>query len=776
MYLALLKIVWVIRESIDWVRLHALRYFGHDIVQSGYGNKGERAGKLPLSDWRYSISVVLALFEAVFRMAWQVFRWLFFLNTRSIAEFFLSGIKLAVVLVVLSVAGLYGYLSGDPNPDMLAKYQNLHQQNTATALLDRQGRLVGAIPNPQRQTAALGSLSIELVPPVYWDVLDYKTNRQLDFNYQDTGVSDLLFWRKKNYKGIAITDVVAPLNPFAEASDSLIKRLSIALQSDGDAKTRCFSVFSDFCNTLSAVRLAKHTFPYLARNNGSEFKRWTAMHGSLTGQSNDFSGLRAVAETVFKKLPEQLSNAEQALLAVAQLEQQTLLGVESWDGLKAEAADVTQTLYERDQNALAVQIEKDLNALSAPRVISAESTVRGTPTSILNQPNLRKRAQQALGDFSTLINTRLSEEYAKANGTRLISDAQISLPVLDNLTFQNNLLSRLREFERRCTDCGFKHVLGEAPEKSGAYIQVMVADQTGQLVRYFTRGAVTDRAIGVLSTIPGAVLLASKGNTPDSLFCNQTYRNLPSSVEGFPRGIVNCDTPEQPGHGLSFLKSTEQRASLPLFNALRKQVTSDEIQKLYADFSLKDLRTREGKASHAEQLAYEMSYGVVQSNPLQMLEVIHQLSEILYGEGDPKALQSISQFLVTDMQQSRRYLEFSETPSSIKLSGNYLRTQKAKETLKTILSDELNTSTGSLKELLKLRNIRFLSTKSGQSYTKQQALRDQWLVASVVIRGKRYSISAFVGSAVDDQSGLADKLNAAEMFFPIMAEIVDSLD
>ena len=160
MYLALLKIVWVIRESIDWVRLHALRYFGHDIVQSGYGNKGERAGKLPLSDWRYSISVVLALFEAVFRMAWQVFRWLFFLNTRSIAEFFLSGIKLAVVLVVLSVAGLYGYLSGDPNPDMLAKYQNLHQQNTATALLDRQGRLVGAIPNPQRQTAALGSLSI----------------------------------------------------------------------------------------------------------------------------------------------------------------------------------------------------------------------------------------------------------------------------------------------------------------------------------------------------------------------------------------------------------------------------------------------------------------------------------------------------------------------------------------------------------------------------------------------------------------------------------------
>ena len=776
MYLALLKIIWVIRESIDWVRLHALRYFGHEIVQSGYGNKGERAGKLPLSDWRYSVSVVLALVEAVFRVIWQLFRWLFFFNTRSVAEFFLSGVKLVVVLAVLSVAGLYGYLSGEPDPEMLARYQNLHQQNTATALLDSKGSLVGAMPNPQRKTAALGSLSIELVPPVYWDVLDHQTRRQLDFNYQDTGISDLLFWRKQHYKGIATTDIVESLNPFGKSSDSLVKQLSIALQSEGDPDARCFSWFSDICNTLSAVRLAKHTFPYLARNNGSEFKRWTAMHGTLRSHGDDFSGLRAVAETVFKKRPEMLSNAEQALLAVAQLKQQALLDTENWDALKAEADSITQTLYQRDQNTLAAEIQKGLLALNAPKAINLVSSKSDSPAAILKQPNLRKRAEQALGDFVGLIEARLTEEYSKSNGTKLISDAQISLPVLDNLDFQNRLLSRLREFERRCTLCGFKHVLGEQPENSGAHIEVIVADQAGQIVRYFTRGTVQDRAIGVLSTIPGAVLLASKGNKPDSLFCNQTYRNLPSSVEGFPRGIINCDTPEQPGHGLNFLKSTQQRASLPFFNALRKQASSDELQKLYADFSLKDLRTREGKASHAEQLAYEMSYGVVQSTPLQMLEVIHQLSEVLYGKGDPKALQSISQFLVSDLQQSRRYLEFSETPSKISLSGNYLRTQSAKETLKILLSDELNAKTGSLKELRKLRNIRFLSTKSGQSYTKQQALRDQWLVASVVIRGKRYSISAFVGSAVDDQSGLADKLNAAEMFFPIMAEIVDSLD
>ncbi|PWQ92792.1 hypothetical protein [Leucothrix pacifica] len=776
MYLALLKLFWLVRESVDWVRIHALRYFGHDIVQSGYGNKGERAGKLPLSDWRYAVSVVFALIEAVVRMFWQVFRWLFFFNTRSIAEFFLSGVKFVLVLAVLSVAGLYGYLSGDPDPQMLARYQQLHQQHTATALLDSQGRLVGAMPNPQRQDSSVGSLSIELVPPVYWDVLDHQTGRQLRWDYQNTGISDLLFWRQRHYKGIATTDVVASLNPFSQPNNSLIKQLSNALQVQGNADERCFGWFSDFCNTLSAVRLAKHAFPYLARNNGSEFKRWTAMHNALRGEADDVYGLRAVAETVFNKRPEQLSNAEQALLAMAQLERHAVLDLENWDDLKANADEVSLTLYARDQNNLAIEISKDLQRIREPQSARLESNSPQSPTEILKRRNLRKRSELALGDFESLIYSRLSDEYAESNGTKLISDAQISLPVADNLQFQARLLSRLKEFQRRCTSCGIRKTLGEQPENSGAHIQVIVADQAGQLVRYFKRGDVQDRAIGVLSTIPASVLLASKGNKPESLFCNQTYRNLPSSVEGFPRGLINCDTPNESGHTASFLDSTELRASLPLFNAVRKQASPEELQSLYRNFSLKDLRSREGKASHAEQLAYEMSYGVVQSNPMQMLELIHQLSEVLHGVGDPKALQSISQFLVTDMEQSRRYLEFSETPSTIRLNGNYLRTQAAKETMKQLLTHELNNRDGSLKELLRLRNIRFLSTKSGQSYTKQQALRDQWLIASVVIRGKRYSISAFVGSAVDDQAGLADRLKAAEMFFPIMAEIIDSLD
>ena len=81
-----------------------------------------------------------------------------------------------------------------------------------------------------------------------------------------------------------------------------------------------------------------------------------------------------------------------------------------------------------------------------------------------------------------------------------------------------------------------------------------------------------------------------------------------------------------------------------------------------------------------------------------------------------------------------------------------------------------------LKSLAKIKNVRFLLTKTGQSYTKEQELRDHWLVSSLIIRGRRYSVVAFIGSLEGDQQGLAVKLTAKQAFDPIMAEIVDSLD
>lgn len=776
MYLAVIKLIWLIRESLNWVRIHALRIFASNTFQGGFGNTGERAAKLPLSDWRYPLSIVLALLEALALSIWQICRWLFFFNTRSVPEFVLSGIKLVCVLAVLSVAGLYGYLSGEPDAEVLAEYRIQHQQLTATALLGQQGSLIGVMPNPQQTgEPRMGGLYTEMVPPVYWDILDFSTGRQLDMDYQETGVTDLLLRRKSSYKGIAAQQLLQALNPWSESTaNNLISRLSQNLK--GQPST-CFGVFDGLCETLSTIRFARHTFPYLAANNGAELKRWTAMHGSLQGYGDDVQGLRAAAETVFSKRPEQLSNAEQALFAVAQLAKQPLLEVSDWSSLTARATELTNTLYGRQQPALANEIQRGLASLNGSRVIMAASSGNLSPEAALAQPHLLKRGATVLSQFSELVTERLTQEYQLTQTDQIISDVQVSLPVIENMEFDQGILKRLAEIERTCGDCGLKRRLGTDPEAGGAQIQILVADSEGRLVRYFSRGEVEDRATGALSSLPAAVLLASRGNNlAETRFCNQTYRNLPSSVKGFPAGIVNCDMLDEPGHSLSFQEAIQVRASLPLFYALRKYATPEELQTLYKQFDIKDLRSRQGKATHAEQLAYEMSYGVLQSTPIHMLEVIHQVSEMLYGTGEAQAIQSISQFLINDLGENRRYLDFGKSPSQITIVGNYLRTADAKATLRKLLQFETNPPDGALQPFTRLSNAKFLLTKSGQSYTKQQVLRDQWLLASVIIRGQRYSVSVFVGSPTTDEAGLADNLIAARLLSPIMAEIVDSLD
>ncbi|MGB1311006.1 MAG: hypothetical protein ACPG47_07320, partial [Leucothrix sp.] len=690
MYLALLKLVSLVLEAVNWIRLHALRYFASPMIQSGSGNVGERAAKLPLSDWRYPITVVIALFEAVVLCAWQIIKWLFFFNTRSIFEFFLSGVKVVIVVSVLSIFGLYGYLSGASNPDTLRYYKSLHQQNTATALLGAEGKLIGAVPNPllASNEQALGSLYTEMVPPVYWDILDYKTKRQLDFDFKKTRFLDVLTWRTTHYKGISLTGLFNTFNPFAKSpADSLVGQLAVNLNGGKQViAERCTQLLAGLCRTLSSIHLAKHVFPYLAENKGAEFKRWTAIHGNLRGYSNDIAGLRATADVIFDKKPEQLNNAEQALMAVAQLHNQPLLSVQNLPALKEEAVAISRELYAQNQPALASNIEQDLLALKFKHAsrshINNQATFDG---------KLSARSSITLGNFTDLVQQRLTQQYQQTGNQRLITDAQITLPVSDNAQFKQRLLSRLKNLQQQqCADCGLNYTLGAKSSDGGAMIEILVSNQEGQIVRYFKRGHIEERAMGALSSIPAAVLLTTLGNAPDSLFCNQTYRDLPSSVDEFPRGLVNCETPTAKGHSLNFQQAVQVRASLPLFYALRKQASTQQLQALYKHFGLTDLRTKAGDASHGEQLAYEMSYGVVQSTPLHQLETVHQLGEALYGQSKSKKIVGISQFLASDLDEDRRYLEFNKTNSSIDLSDHYLRTQSAKTSLRQLLSFDTN--------------------------------------------------------------------------------------
>ena len=441
--------------------------------------------------------------------------------------------------------------------------------------------------------------------------------------------------------------------------------------------------------------------------------------------------------------------------------------------LKSQAVDLSRQLYAKSQAPLLNELESTIPDFSPDDIKTKDSfgqRIKYTPISLIS------RSRKTLGNFVGLVEDSLERSYAEAGNQRIITDVQITLEAEKNQVFGQGLLEQFDKIESNCRACGLRYKLGKPADQGGANIEIAVAGPTGNIVRYFKRGERVERAIGTLSAIPAAVLLASLGNLPNARFCNQTYRKLPSSVGEFPEGLINCETLDEPGHSLDFEEAVQVRASLPLFYALRKQASAETLRRLYKDFSFTDLRSKSGNASHGEQLAYEMSYGVVQSSPMHQLEVINQLGDVLYGRSESLSTKAISQFLVSDLKEGRRYLEFNKTNPSVNITGNYLRTQNAKATLRQLMRADTESSKGALKSFNKLRYAKFLLTKTSRSYTKEQQLRDHWLVASVLIRGQRYSVSAFVGSEKSDQQGLAKQLSADQLFGPIMAEIVDSLD
>jgi len=239
---------------------------------------------------------------------------------------------IAVIAIFIGASGLFFYLSKQPDPAQLQDYIKLHHYRTAVALRDRQGHLIGALSSPntapdqylsheQRQ----GALYVEHVPDVFWDVLIAREDRELDFDYQHTHLLDILLGQRHSYKGINFNAL------FKRPIQSKLKGHSIA---GGSALinliiknlygVRYFNeqyasnnLWSKLQRKKVEINGARNLFPYLAKHNGLEFKRWIAMHAPLLSAGDDVYGIRSASATLFGKRPKELNAAEQAVLAAA---------------------------------------------------------------------------------------------------------------------------------------------------------------------------------------------------------------------------------------------------------------------------------------------------------------------------------------------------------------------------------------------------------------------------------------------------------------------------
>ena len=722
---------------------------------------------------------------------------------------------LSLLLIgIVSIAGLFTYLSYAPDAKILQQTIKLHQFRTAVAMRDAQGHLIGALASPkaapndqinhqQRQ----GALYVDKVPTVFWDVLIAREDRALDFDFQDTSLLDMLIGEKASYKGINFASLVKrPIESQFKGNDLAGGSALINLIIKNLYGVRYFNQTNTSLPLLSSLqrkweelRGARHLFPYLAQNKGEEFKRWIAMHAPLLAAGDDVYGIRSAAATLFGKRPEDLSDAEQAVLAAAyhrgvrfqplsadakpELHQARL---NRWEKLIEKAKKGVENAYQIKNPEKMEAILSALDRMITPQIPKVPASLSKILAKLSfserqQYGNLKQRADVLVSSLKPRIVQTLKQQDALLTDNEVITDINITLPVGVNHQFKDNLNQTFAQIRRDCPSCYHKAIgLPVTDKHNGALIRVVVADENGGIIRYYRRGFPQRRPIASLSKIAVAVLLAELGVTANQSFCNKAFAGRKNASGLYPKGVAHCDTPELKGHADSFTNTIAQSKNLPLYHQLVEQqsLSSARLLQLYKDFGLKDSKTLNGETPTAQQLAFELSFGLAEATPKQVHRIIQALTQQLYQpsyHNEPHVIKSlrISAFR-QGMQQAVQRDKQLKHPRQLTGINAYLNKESVKQTLKRVLASPVKNAKGTLNRFKRIRGANFLIAKSGTSETPHGITRDKWAAGSFRLQGKIYTFSILVGTD-DQEKGLGNSVTHNRVIYPIMREIVASL-
>ena len=726
-------------------------------------------------------------------------------------KFFLLSVFIGTVF---SLASLFTYLSYVPDVTVLQEYIQTHHFRTAVAMRDSQGHLIGALPSPkpspnnkishdQRQ----GALYVDSVPDVFWDVLTAREDRALDFDFQNTSLVDVLTGKKASYKGINFAALIKrPLESQLKGNDlaggsalmNLIIKNLYGIRYFNELDSR-IHLLSSLRRKFAEIRGARHLFPYLAQHNGEEFKRWIAMHAPLLSAGDDVYGIRSASATLFGKRPNQLSGAEQAVLAAAYhrgVRFQPLSAdakpalhearLRRWEKLIQKAKKGVENAYRLKNPKKMTTILTELERMKTPQMpkvpVSLSRILASLPFAKRQQyGNLKQRAALLVSSLNPRIIQKLKQEDALLSANAVITDMTISLPVGVNYEFKAHLNKTFAQIRRSCPSCYNKALgLPVNDESNGALVRIVVADAKGGIVRYYRRGFPQRRPIASISKIAAAVLLANAGVKEKARFCNKAFAGRKNASGAYQKGVAECDTPEIEGYSYSFIETIAQSKNLPLFDVLSntKRFSTEKIAQLYQAFGLKDSKTLKGEKPQASQLAFELAFGLAEATPAQVHKIIQTLTQQLYApvyNSEPHVITSlrISEFKA-GMQRAVVRKKHLKYPSQLKGIRTYLSNNTIKQVLQRVLASPVNHNKGTLHRFKRIQGAKFLIAKSGTSETPNGITRDKWAVGSFRLQGKIYTFSILVGTD-DIENGLGSHVTHDRVMYPIMRDIIASL-
>ncbi len=708
-------------------------------------------------------------------------------------------VTLGLLMVAVISGGMYYYLSQPVDEQQLQHYLKQHRQSIAISLHDESNHLIGALPPLLNDyNNETGALYVKNVPPLYWNLSKALSDKTLSFNQQNpsfwTLYKKIIRFQNASYKGVNLS---APYQT-GHQSDVLIMRIAKGLQGNyGNKNQQSQSLMDRFAKTKETLRVARHLYPYLAQNKGEEFKRWSAMHAPLLSAKEDIYGLTAIAATLFGKTPEQLNTGQQALLATAYYQQtnmallfstQAPLRQKTWKRLIKQTQTATTRIYQKTQPHTLRRILADLEEMKTAPAMTIptqwlkfiEKQQSQIQTQSLYQ-HLLQRSELTLGKIKIPLYENLQQLNTGLKKGTILTDVKISLPILQNQQLDqalNKTFNTLHRFYPRF----FNKRLGESIAKKGATISILLADEEGKIIRYYQRGLNNKRPIAGLSTLAISSLLLSRNDTPNTRYCNKSYAGMRNSSEPIRDGMANCKILSRKGHSFSLKQSIQQGKTLPLLYALTQTHTLSvtDLVKLYKVFSLSGDIISDSKPD-AKKLAYTLSLGGVESSSKKVHDVIHALTQHLYGipyDNNPTLIDTlqINQFVSKEGKQIIEYTSRKGAKSNTNDVDQYLSNETSRRYMKSLFaipSAKKNNPLKFLRSVEKKYGVNFLLVKSATSKTSNGNTKDKWLVGSLRLKQRIYSFTLMIGS--DDSAGLGKNISHQQLMLPIMNTIIESL-
>ncbi len=710
----------------------------------------------------------------------------YFMSEKNpLVKVFTVGVVSLVLLLLLYLYAIVG------EPDQQKWKETIfksHLKRIAIKIYDKTDNMIGGLVNRDIDINR-GIFYVESVPTLYWDILKFREDKNLNFNNDKTGLMGI--WKNpRSFNGvdpIGIPNAITERRGGSTLSQQLVKNFYGQEYFDTQTPLKFLNILLRKWKELNEAKIFYHN---LRTNNGEEFKRWIAMYSPSLVSAGTIYGIESASAIVFGKKPRNLTETEQILLSTMYKSTYYFHGkahdkkckyIKKWS-----KGDIKR--YFKNNPKKVQELTKNIESWSCidkPRVPFAfyKDMLSEDTKGRLMIGNPNGRIWNWAGTSTSILRYEM-DRYREKYPNHLVIEAKMSVDIPKNITFKKDIDKALKKIENSLGSRLYVDLDGNATDdKKQANIWVSVVDEDGEINYIYKRGNTSyKRRIGSISKIFETIALGNRGDRWNYYYCNEPFHGLHNS-DGNRGGECKKNSNNNIYSARAVLGASK---NLPMRSAFDKYVIKNErgieivedrienekLQEIYNSFNL----------SHDKNtsLKYELSFGLTNSTPFNLQKAIHKLTHLLYNNGSRYKEAHITKSLKYKIIKDERLLKGGKE-SSLYLKTISLKTREmfdanTKTYMKTVLKAPISPKFhGTLRSFKSIGGFETLFIKSGTTdkpVNGETLTQSKWVAGAIRVKGKNYSFVIMV----DNEHGIGKRVGHYAITRPIFHEIVKALN